>query len=214
MAPELLSHLPQCTEPNQWVHMDLFGPLKTSDGDKKFILCITDVFPIYVTLVVLPNKEALTVATGILNCWICYFGLPLKLITDQGKEFTNKMAEHLFSSLDIRHSTTSSYHPQCISQAEVCKKTIAKYLAVFVDKSTLDWELYILALMFAYNTSVHCYIRATPFSLTYGIEARREPFFAPDFCRLHNPAGQEGNIADCLQAARDLAVAHNLDATD
>ncbi len=30
MAPELLSPLPQCTEPNQRVHADLFGPLKTS----------------------------------------------------------------------------------------------------------------------------------------------------------------------------------------
>ncbi len=105
MAPELLSPLPQCTEPNQRVHADLFGPLKTSDGDKKFILCITDAFTKYVELV-LPNKEVLTVATGILNHWICRFGLPLELITDQGKEFTNKMAEHLFSSLNIRHSTT------------------------------------------------------------------------------------------------------------
>ncbi len=210
MAPELLSPLPQCTEPNQWVHADLFGPHK----DKKFILCVTDAFTKYVELVVLPNKEALTVATGILNRWICRFGLPLKLITDQGKEFTNKMAEHLFSSLDIRHSTTSSYHPQCNSQAEVCNKTIAKYLAALVDDSTLDWELYVPALMFAYNTSFHCSIQATPFSLTYGIEARLPSFFAPDFRRLHDPAGQDGDVASRLQAARELTVAHNLDATD
>jgi len=180
MAPELLSPLPQCTEPNQRVHADLFGPLKTSDGDKKFFLCITDAFTKYVKLVVLPNKEALTVATGILNRWICRFGLPLELITDQGKEFTNKMAEHLFSSLNIRHSTTSSYHPQCNSQAEVCNKTIAKYLAAFVDESTLDWEIYVPALMFAYNTSYHRSIKATPFSVTYGLEARLPSFFAPD----------------------------------
>jgi transposase InsO family protein len=171
MVTELLSPLPQCTEPNQRVHADLFGPLKTSDGDKKFILCITDAFTKYVELVVLPNKEALTVATGILNRWICRFGLPIELITDQGKEFTNRMAEHLFSSLNIRHSTTSSYHPQCNSQAEVCNKTIAKYLAAFIDESTLDWEIYVPALMFAYNTSYHCSIKATPSSLTYGLEA-------------------------------------------
>jgi hypothetical protein len=56
MVPELLSPLPQCTEPNQRVHGDLFGPLKTSDGDKKFILCITDAFTKYVELIVFPNK--------------------------------------------------------------------------------------------------------------------------------------------------------------
>jgi hypothetical protein len=37
VPPELLSPLPQCTEPNQRVHADLFGPLKCPNGDKKFI---------------------------------------------------------------------------------------------------------------------------------------------------------------------------------
>ncbi len=152
--------------------------------------------------------------TGILNCWICHFGLPLELITDQGKEFTNKMAKHPFSSLNIRHSTTSSYHPQCNSQAEVCNKTIAKYLAAFIDESTLDWEIYIPALMFAYNTSYHRSIQATLFSLTYGIDARLPSFFAPDFRRLHNPACQDNDLTTRLQAAHELAVAHNLAATD
>ncbi len=184
------------------------------DGNKKFILCITDAFTKYVELIVLPNKEALTVATGILNHWIGRFGLPLELITDQGKEFTNKMAEHLFSSFIIRHSTTSSYLPQCNSQAEVCNKTITKYLAAFIDESTLDWEIYVPALMFAYNTSYHRSIKATPFSLTYGLEARLPSFFATDFCRLHGPADQEGTLATRLNAARELAVAHNLAATD
>jgi hypothetical protein len=32
--PALLSSLPQHTEPNQRIHADLFGPLKTSDGGK------------------------------------------------------------------------------------------------------------------------------------------------------------------------------------
>jgi hypothetical protein len=59
---------------------------------------VSDTFTKYVELIVIPNKEALTVATAILNCWICRFGLPLELITDQGKEFMNQMAEHLFRS--------------------------------------------------------------------------------------------------------------------
>ncbi len=59
------------------------------------------------------------------------------------------MAQELFEALDIRHTTTSSYLPQCNSQAEVCNKTIAKYLAAFVDDSTLDWEIYVPALLFA-----------------------------------------------------------------
>jgi len=94
------------------------------------------------------------------------------------------MAAQLFNALDIWHSTMSNYPPQCNSQAEVCNKTIAKYLAAFVDVSTLDWEPYVPALMFAYNTSFHRFVQATPFSLTYGLKARLPAFFAPDFRRM------------------------------
>ncbi len=121
------------------------------------------------------------------------------------------MAEQLFHSLDVRHSTTASYHPQCNSQAEVCNKTIAKYLAAFVDESTLDCELYVPALAFAYNTSYHRSVEATQFCLTFGIEARLPSFFAPDIQRLHST---DNNLLDRLHAARRLAVQHNLEATE
>jgi hypothetical protein len=165
-----------------------------------------------VELVVLPNKEALTVATAILNRWICRHGLPLEFVTDQGKEFTKKMVQHLFEALDVHHSTTASYHPQCNSQAEVCNKTIAQYLSTFVDEGTTNWELFVPALAFAYNTSYHRSVKATPFSLTFGIEARLPAFFASDFNRLHE--GSEANAhLERLLRARELAVENNLEAT-
>ncbi len=86
--------------------------------------------------------------------WFCRFGMPLDLITDQGKEFCARLSDDLFKRLGTNHLTTSPHHPQCNSQAEVANKTIAKYLASFCDDSTLDWELYLAPLMFSYNTSI------------------------------------------------------------
>jgi len=87
LVPDFISSLPQPTEPNQWVHTDLFGPLKTYENRKKFILCITNAFTKYVQLMVLPNKEAATMAAAIFNHWKCWIGVPVNVITDQGKEF-------------------------------------------------------------------------------------------------------------------------------
>ena len=67
LSPAQLSKLPQPTEPNQRVHADLFGHLKTSDSGKKFILCMTDALTKYVELVPLQNKEAATVAKAIFD---------------------------------------------------------------------------------------------------------------------------------------------------
>ena len=153
--PQLLSPLPQCTEPNQRVHTDLFGPLKVVNGGKKYLLTITDSFTKYCELVVLPNKEAATVASALVNKWICRYGVPLEFCSDQGREYRNNLFSNIVKLLGTKHSTTSAYHPQCNSQAEVCNKTIAQYLSTMVDESTLNWEEFVPALMFCYNTSFH-----------------------------------------------------------
>jgi len=181
--PALLSSLPQPTEPNQRIHADLFGPLKTSDSGKKFILCMTDALTKYVELVPLPNKEADTVANAIFDKWYCRFGAPIDIITDQGKEFCARLSNELFKRLGTNHLTTTPHHPQCNSQAEVANKTIAKYLASFCDDSTLDWELYLAPLMFSYNTSFHRSIKNTPFYLTFGMEPRLPTLPTPDLRR-------------------------------
>ncbi len=70
------------------------------------------------------------------------------------------------------------------------------------------------ALMFAYNTSFHHSIQATPFSLTYGLEARLLSFFTPDFHRLHDPHLADDNLLHMLHQARDIAVSTNMLASD
>ena len=211
--PTLLSPLPQCTEPNQRIHADLFGPLKTSENSKKYILCITDAFTKYVELVALPDKEALTVTSAIFSKWICRYGLPLELITDQGKEFANKMSAELYELLKMKHQTTSARHPQCNAAAEVCNKTIAKYLNSFVDASTLDWELYLPPLMFSYNTSYHRSVKNSPYFLTFGIDPRLPSFPAPDLNRVFYGESPASDMHHRLHFARNLAIENNLDAT-
>ena len=211
--PVLLSPLPQCTAPNQRVHIDLFGPLKTSDKGKKMILCMTDAFTKYVELVALDNKEAETTGAAIFSRWICRFGTPLEIVSDNGKEFCNKLVKELYRLMDIEHITTTPYHPQCNAQAEVCNKTIAKYLNSFVDQTTLDWEQYLAPLAFSYNTSIHRAVKSTPFFLTFGQDARLPSFPSPDIQRYYGETAT-GDWFNSLQLARQLAVQNNMKATD
>ena len=204
----------QCTEPNQRVHADLFGPLRVSGGGKKYILCITDAFTKYVELIALPNKEAVTVATAIFNRWICRYGSPLQLTTDQGSEFMSKVSKELYTLLHINHVPTTSYHPQCNAQCEIVNKTIAKYLASHVENSTLDWELYLAPLMFTYNTSYHKSIKNTPFFLTFGVEPRIPGFPAPELRRKFYGESDMSELHQRLQYAREIARLHNETASE
>ena len=93
-------------------------------------------------MLAIDNKEAGTVAIAIFENWVCKFGTPLEFVSDNGKEFCNNLAKELYALLQIKHSTTTPYWPQCNAQAEVANKTIQKYLASFMDKTTLDWPIY------------------------------------------------------------------------
>ena len=211
--PPLLTPLPQCTSLNQRIHIDLMGPMRTSTQGKNFVLCMTDAFTKYAEICALPNKEAPTVARAIFERWICRFGCPIEFTSDNGKEFCNELTKELFKLLQIKHSHTTPYHPQCNAQAEVQNKVIAKYLASFVDKTTLDWPLYIAPMAFAYNTALHRSIKATPFFLTYGIDPRLPSFPDPDLKRYYG----QSDVAEwyaTLQHCRQMAAQNNLSASN
>jgi hypothetical protein len=72
------------------VHMDLFGPLKTSGSGKKYIMCITDAFSKYVELVAIPDKSATTVASALFSRWLCRHGVPLEIVSDGVRNFVTK----------------------------------------------------------------------------------------------------------------------------
>ena len=129
--PVPLQPLPIVDQPNQRVHVDLFGPLKASANCKKFILCITDAFTKYAEVIAIENKQADTVASEIFTKWVCRFGSPIQIHSDGGTEFCNQLADDLYQKLDIKHTRTSPAHPQCNAQVEVFNKTVAKYLSSF-----------------------------------------------------------------------------------
>ena len=203
--PDVLTPLPICTEPNQRLHADLFGALTTSSKNKKFILSMTDAFTKYVEIVALPNKEADTVADAIFAHWFCRYGIPMEIITDQGKEFCNKLSDELFKLMEVKHGRTSAYHPQCNAQAEVGNKTIAKYLRTVVDTSTNDWENYLAPLMFTYNTSFHRTIQTSPYFLTFGAIARQPAFNQGDWNRKYYGETTAAEKFQQLQYARQVA---------
>jgi hypothetical protein len=57
-----------------------------------------------------------------------------------------------------------------LSAVEVFNKTVKKYLASFINNSTLDWENLLPALMLAHNTIYHSTIANTPFELLFSIK--------------------------------------------
>jgi hypothetical protein len=161
-----------------------------------YILCITDAFTKYAVVTSIPNKDAQTGAKAIFEQWFCKFGIPAQIHTDGGKEFVNKLLAELCELLNVQHTKTTPYHPQCNSQVEVFNKIVKKYLASYVDEITLNWDKFLQALMLAYNTSYHYTTAMTPFELLFGIRPRLPSLPAPEIQCQHYG---ESFPAECLQ---------------
>jgi hypothetical protein len=87
----------------------------------------------------------------------------VQIHTAGGIKFVKKLSRELFDLLNIEHTKMTSAHSHCNAQVEVFNKTVKKYLALFLDDTTLDWENFLPALMLSYNTSYHSTIAKTPF---------------------------------------------------
>jgi hypothetical protein len=170
-----LTPLPQPRNPNERVHIDLFGPLVGSDKKSKFVFVATDAFTKIVRLAVIPDKSAPVVAQAITDNWINIFGVMAVAVTDQGLEFNNKLQAAIWKILDVDHKTTTPYHPRCNAQVEIFNKTMGRYLRTMLAQkgdTSADWELLIGPLMFAHNTAVNKATRTTPFYAMFGYDPR------------------------------------------
>ncbi len=83
----------------------------------------------------------------------------------------NKLPAELMELMNVAHTRMSPAHLQCNSQVEVFNNTVKKYLSSFVDKTALNWETFLPALLLRYNTSYYSTIATTPFKLLFGEKA-------------------------------------------
>lgn len=91
--------------------LDIFGPLPVSQGKRYAITCV-DRFTRWPKVFPMHNIEAATVARALYDGWISRFGTPLRITTNQGRQFESQLFEHLHALLGCNHIRTCAYHPQ------------------------------------------------------------------------------------------------------
>ena len=92
--------------PMELVGLD-FLHLDTCVGGFQYLLVITGHFAWYTQVYPTRNKEAKTAAEKLFNDHILRFGMPGKIIHDQGCEFENKLFQQLPRSCNIKRLRTT-----------------------------------------------------------------------------------------------------------
>ena len=190
------------------VHIDLFGPLKSSTA-MKWILVATCAFSRYTRICAIKDKCEKTVATAFFNTWVCLMGCPALLVSDNGGEFINKVFKEVLALLGTSKSTTTPFHPASNGSAEVYNKSVIRYLRSFVDTGTLDWTVYLPSLEFCMNTSRSAATRLSPYEVIFGRKARY-PYHDGEECRRMLINGRSLSEGEGAQLAERIRLCQRL----
>jgi hypothetical protein len=99
-------------EPMQRVAMDILGPLPESYGGNRYVLVIGEYFTKWVEAFALPNQEAETIARCFVEQFVCRFGMPHDLHSDQGRNFEAHIIKESCKILGIEKTRTTPYNPK------------------------------------------------------------------------------------------------------
>jgi len=98
------------------VHLDLIV-MPPSEG-QRYCLTMVDRFSRWPEAVPIPDQEAPTVARAFFETWICRFGVPQRVTTDQGRQFESFLFRHLNILAGTTHIHTTPYHPAANGMVE------------------------------------------------------------------------------------------------
>jgi transposase InsO family protein len=152
----------------QVIHMDFWGPVGTSKEGNKYVLVLTDNLSKYVIAKAMPTNTARDAADFIMNEFIMVHGTPQRLISDNGVHFNSAMMKNISATMKFVHAFSAVYHPQTNGQVERFNSTFSTQLAKYNDDERDDWNDYLSAIVYAYNTSVHSTTGFTPYELAFG----------------------------------------------
>jgi cleavage and polyadenylation specificity factor subunit 1 len=88
-----------------------------SEGFRYCLTCI-DRFTRWPEVIPLEDQEAATVARAFYTHWIARFGTPLRITTDQGRQFESCLFKQLNNLTGTNHLRTTAYHPSANGMVE------------------------------------------------------------------------------------------------
>jgi len=156
--------------PFEKISLDVTGPHPKSASGKCFILTVLDHFTKWAEAFPITTHTAPVVAKILAEQVFSRFGIPLQILTDQGKEFESVLLFELCKALQIDKLRTSSYHPSTNGALERFHRTLNSMMAKTVSDSQRDWDLCLPMVMAAYRASPHSSTGYSPNFLMFGRE--------------------------------------------
>ncbi|GFT67925.1 hypothetical protein TNCV_2286551 [Trichonephila clavipes] len=151
--------------------IDLFGPLPESKDGKRGILIFEACTTKWVELLALPNATAKECAITWIEEVLLRYGIPRRLISDNGTQFVSVVMQQICYLLNIHQTLIHVYHPQA-NPVERKNRDLKPRKAILVQDKYDCWSEKLPFIRFALNTAKCETTGQTAAFLNFGRELR------------------------------------------
>jgi hypothetical protein len=103
---------------------------------------------------------------------VCLHGVPKKIVSDRGTQFTSRFWKRLHESMDTKLNFSSAYHSQTDGQTERTNQVLEDMLRACALKHGRRWDKSLPYAEFSYNNSYQASLKMAPFEALYGRKCR------------------------------------------
>ncbi|WVZ58894.1 hypothetical protein U9M48_009116 [Paspalum notatum var. saurae] len=103
---------------------------------------------------------------------VCLHGVPKKIVSDCGTQFTSHFWKRLHESMGTKLNFSSAYHPQTDGQTERTNQILEDMLRACAIQYGTSWDKSLPYAEFSYNNSYQASIKMSPFQALYGRRCR------------------------------------------
>jgi Integrase zinc binding domain/Integrase core domain len=167
-----LQPIKKVPNPFYQVGIDVMGPMPTTSTGNRYIVLAIDHFTKWIEARALETADAQNIAVFIHDEILSRHGTPSIITTDRGSEFDNELIKIMTKKYQIRHITTTAYHPEGNGQTERSNDTVKNILAAITPKNG-SWDQYLSIALAATRYTKSKSTNFSPHELLHGFPYRR-----------------------------------------
>ena len=103
---------------------------------------------------------------------VCLHGVPKKIVSDRGTQFTSRFWKKIHEVLGTELNFSTAYHPQTDGQTERVNQILEDMLRACALTCQRTWDKSLPYAEFSYNNSFQASLQMSPFEALYGRKCR------------------------------------------